>query len=97
MVHTESGGMLSKLCDTVPARLPARITKFGNTAMPLQTTWIVTASRVARERTGDGLGDQEGAGEDAADGDGGGWAVAVSDVCGAGAAGRNHAGMPGCQ
>ena len=42
-VHTEPAGMPSKLCDTVPARVLAGITKSGDRAVPLQATWMVTA------------------------------------------------------
>ena len=41
-VHTEPAGIPSKLCDTLPARVLAGITKSGDRAVPLQATWMVT-------------------------------------------------------
>ena len=77
-VHTEPAGMPSKLCDTLPAGVPAAITKSGDRAVPLQTTWMVTGPWWPASGAGDGLGDEQGAG---------GGAVGVGDVGGRSPAG----------
>jgi hypothetical protein len=42
-VHTEPAGTGPKLCDTLPAAVPPRITNGDSaSAVPLQTTWMVT-------------------------------------------------------